>query len=318
MSRTAYVVGFAIASAACAHHVRQDAASGPDGRQAGARIVRVDHGTATLSGIVTYPGGDRVDWAEIALPEHERGTLHLKLTWTPPRPGLQLAFDVYDAENQLVASAANRAGRSAEGQTATTATTATTTTATAATTATTTTTAAIDRATGSYYVRIYAVERGDAGTYRLSVRFRPAPEPAAQPEADVPPPPLLAAVPDPDVPCPTPPDPAVLACRHYGEPSWQDVVPRTRPPVSDLPAPVTTRIVRAQAIGSWVVITIGAGKQQGVTSNWKATVLHGDTDLPLDGGEIELVRIEKSFAVGKSHLTVEQLADHPRVRLTPQ
>jgi hypothetical protein len=54
------------------------------------------------------------------------------------------------------------------------------------------------------YVRIYAVERGDAGTYRLSVTFKPAPEAGAQPAPSVPaeaalpapaPPPLDEATP---------------------------------------------------------------------------------------------------------------------------
>src|SRR5438105_15949519 len=74
----------------CAHNVAQDAASGPDAKQKGAKAMTMENGEAKASGIVTYPGGDRVDWKMLEIPDKQKGGLDIKLSWTPPRPGLQL------------------------------------------------------------------------------------------------------------------------------------------------------------------------------------------------------------------------------------
>src|SRR4051812_30114325 len=80
----------------CAHNVPQDKATGDDGRQKGAKEITLENGEAHVPGIVTYPGGDRIDWKFVQLPDKQVGTLDVKLTWQPPRPGLQLVFDVFD------------------------------------------------------------------------------------------------------------------------------------------------------------------------------------------------------------------------------
>ena len=146
-----------VAVAACAHNVPQDRATGPDGRAKGAQPIALEQGEGTVRGIVTYPGGDRVDWKRIELPEGTRGRLDLQMSWTTPRPGLKVAFDVFDQWNIPVvnASASARAGRMRS--------------------------ATIDRAKGTYHVRIYAPRRGDAGAYTLrprSARKRRRPTPA--------------------------------------------------------------------------------------------------------------------------------------------
>src|SRR5262245_2967679 len=82
--------------AACWQDVAQDGATGNDGKLKGAKEMKLENGEAKAKGIVTYPGGDRIDWKLIELPAGKRGTLDLKLQWVPPRPGLQLAFDVFD------------------------------------------------------------------------------------------------------------------------------------------------------------------------------------------------------------------------------
>ena len=142
------VAGLVLVALSCAHEVRQDAATGHDGKPTGARLIRLDHGRGQLSGIVTYPGGDRVDWALIELPDHQRGTLDLQLAWAPPRPGLQLAFEVFDASNQRVVERTSERARARLRS------------------------ATVDGANGSYHVRIYAVGRGDAGKYRLTAVFK--------------------------------------------------------------------------------------------------------------------------------------------------
>src|SRR5262245_64195004 len=80
--------------AACPKMVPQDEHTGADGKPKGAKKIALENGEGKGRGIVTYPGGDRVDWKLIELPKDKTGTLTLKLSWTPPRPGLDLSFAV--------------------------------------------------------------------------------------------------------------------------------------------------------------------------------------------------------------------------------
>ena len=189
----------AIALPACPKIVKQDSATGPDGKEKGAKpIVLDDSGEGIAKGIVTYPGGDRVDWKSIELPKDQRGTLSLTLTWVPPRPGLQLAFDVFDPNGKQVASA--KGGKRSSKRSRDT---------------------AIDNASGKFFVRIYAVGRGDAGSYTFKANF----EQGVGAVADIPDPPRLPAVPEAEVPCdPTQFDKQNPACKAVCptpmDPSW--------------------------------------------------------------------------------------------------
>src|SRR5437764_781131 len=100
--RVAPFVAFVWLSAGCAHNVGQDEHSGADAKEKGAKVITLENGEGKAKGIVTYPGGDRVDWKVVDLPADKRGKLDVKLTWTPPRPGLQLAFEVFDEWNTPV------------------------------------------------------------------------------------------------------------------------------------------------------------------------------------------------------------------------
>src|SRR5690242_17200769 len=88
----------------CARNIGQDAKTSADGKIKGAKAIALDNGEGRAQGIVTYPGGDRADWKMVELPEKKKGQLEIKLSWTPPRPGLQLAFDVFDEFNTPVIS----------------------------------------------------------------------------------------------------------------------------------------------------------------------------------------------------------------------
>ena len=88
------LLGLALFVSACPKNVPQDSASGEDAKPKGAKTITLDNNEAKVTGIVTYPGGDRVDWKVIELPKDATGQLKLKLKWTPPRPGLDLSFDV--------------------------------------------------------------------------------------------------------------------------------------------------------------------------------------------------------------------------------
>ena len=231
-------------------------------------------------------------------------------------------------------------------------------------------TAAIEGAKGKYFVRVYAVGRGDAGKYRLTVDFKEAVAgPAFDPlKLEIPDPPKLAAVPEAEIPCdefqfdaknpacklvcpqtgappgwpackdrcPTPPDVNVPACQATMDcPNPPDrrvkkctapKFPKCADPKNPDPAnpncdnikipPVIGRIIGNNVSGSDVIITIGAGTNSGVQKNWGATVLRGDTDQSLAGGEVMVVRVDKGVTVGKVHLTTDQLTSNSRVRLS--
>ncbi len=334
--------------AACAHNVAQDSASGNDGKIKGAKAMLLENGEAKSSGIVTYPGGDRIDWKMIELPEQKKGSLDLKLSWTPPRPGLQLAFDVFDEWNNVIASSKKSSKKSK----------------------TRSKTLHIDNVKGKYFIRVYAVNRGDAGKYRLAVEFK---EMAAgitfDPlKLDIPEPPKLAAVPEPEVPCdefafdvknpacknicpksgappgwppckdvcptppdinipscqatmpcPNPPDRRVKACKKSQWPKCNLASPDPQNPNCDdaKADPVTTRVLKNEVQGSEVILTIGAGTNQGIAKTWKANVLRGDSDQPLPGGDVTIIRVDKAATIGKVRLTTDQIKANDRVKFSP-
>jgi hypothetical protein len=92
--------------------------------------------------------------------------------------------------------------------------------------------------------------------------------------------------------------------------------------VSTAAAPVATarlvrRIIAVSLQGSTTLITIAAGSNDGVQKNWKVCLLRGDTDEPLPGGEVEVIRVDKAVTIGKIHSTPDGLAGNRRVLLTP-
>lgn len=135
----------AVLGLACRTYVAQDRSTGPDGAITGAEPMVLDGRVAVARGVVSYPGGDRVDWKVVTLPPHTTGTLVVELGWSSPRPHLQLALDVFDEWNHEV----GRSSRRSEGRRS----------------------LRVERAKGRYFVRVYAVGRGDAGNYRLAMTF---------------------------------------------------------------------------------------------------------------------------------------------------
>jgi hypothetical protein len=331
----------------CAHNVPQDKATGPDGKNKGAKALTLENGEAKASGIVTYPGGDRVDWTLIELPEKARGILDVKLQWIPPRPGLQLAFDVFDEYNHQV-TASKKPGRKGSRSRVRT--------------------ASLENAKGKYYIRVYAMGRGDAGKYKLTVEFKEQAGVMAidLTKVEIPEPPKLAAIPEPEATCdeftfdpknpacrtvcptagapagwpackgkcPDPPDPQNPAC-------WDKVCPN--PPTSrakackmkDFPPcdksapdpdnpkcsikanPVTGRVIKTEVQGADTLITIAIGEDQGVSKGWSGRVLRGDSDNPMDGGDVQVIRVGKRETIGKTRLTTDQISANNRVKLSP-
>lgn len=332
----------------CAHVVSQDAATGDDGRAKGAKPITLDNGEGKAKGIVTYPGGDRVDWKVVDLGDKSVGTLSFELKWTPPRPGLQLAFDVFDQYGRPVATSRHGKHRGRVR------------------------TAMVDNAHGKYFVRIYAFRRGDAGKYTMTVDFKEGgntidwstvtgiPDPpklAAVPEADficddtdfdpkkreclsvcpstgAPPnwPGCRGHCPDPPDPtnqacwdkvCPTPPTRQSRACMANTKKYWP-ACPDVNNPDPDNPncdhataPPQTSRIVDISVQGSEVLVTIPIGSEKGVSQSWRGTLLRGDSNDPLPDGDITIIRVAARQTLGKVHVTSDQVNRNLRVRLSP-
>lgn len=332
---------------ACAHNVGQDKATGEDGKTKGARELTLENGEAKASGIVTYPGGDRVDWKVIEVPKDQKGLLDIRLSWTPPRPGLQLAFDVFDEWYHPVLSSKKTSKRRSRGRSKS---------------------GKVLDARGKYYIRVYAVGRGDAGKYKLTVEFKEA---AAKTlfdplKLEIPEPPKLAAVPEPELPCdafdpknpscksvcpefgappgwpackgvcpnppdvnipscqatmpcPNPPDRRVKACKKSQWPKC-DLANKDpqNPNCDDAKAPaVTARVLKNEVHGGELLITIGAGSSSGIEKGWSATVLRGGSEAALPGGDVTIVRIDKQTTIGKVRLTADQIKQNDRVKISP-
>ena len=341
-------LGLAVALlCSCARNVAQDASTGPDGKIKGAKNINLENGEGKAMGVVTYPGGDRIDWKEVDLPDKTVGTLDFKLQWTPPRPGLQLAFDVFDEWNTPIVTSKGIGKRKSRGRVRT---------------------ATVENAKGKYFIRVYAPSRSDAGKYKLTVDFKEGSGPMTVDwtKVEIPDPPKLAALPEVIEPCddtnfdpkknecktfcpqvnappgwpacrgkcPDPPDPNNQAC-------WDKVCPN--PPTSKAKAcklsnfppcdpaakdpdnpkcnikasPVVGRIIGNQVQGSEVLITIGVGSEKGVAKGWTGHVLRGDGDAALDGGEVTVIRVDKRATLGKVHLNIDQLEANGRVKLSP-
>jgi hypothetical protein len=312
-------LGLLLVVAACAHNVPQDKATGPDGKLKGAAPLTFEEGRVRARGIVTYPGGDRVDWKKI---EIEKGTpvrLDLRLSWQAPRPGLQLAMDVFDAWGTPVVNASgSRRGR--------------------------TRTASIDNARGTYFVRIYAPRRGDAGEYKLDAELTHIEDPEGQAKrrhefllrelGDIPDPPKLAGLPDPVAVC-APFDAQNSACASVcpafgAPPGWppcakqerlakekadRELAEKNKPPP---PKPVLARVLLAQTVAASSHVTLGVGSDHApIDTTWMGEVLSTATGKPMAGGSLILIRVGKTQTLAKSLLTIDQLTANPQVRLSP-
>ena len=283
--------------ASCARNVPQHESSGKDFQAKGAKKIQIEEGEGRARDIVTYPGGDRVDWKVVEMPKDAKGTLTIKLLWQPPRPGGDLAFEVFDqyfTRVERVRPSPGTGDRSKQVK--------------------------IKNASGKYYIQVYAPRRVDAGKYILSVRFR---ERAAGPSTDE----LLGMIDDP------PPLPAVVEPKEKtpeeiaAEEAEKARVEEEKrlaaekraqddATYAELNKPVYARITRTQRSGaSGVIITISAGQVRGVDKGWSGVVLAGESKSALPGGEFTIIRVTKQEAVAKVQLSIDQVEANPRVEL---
>ena len=330
---------------ACPKNVPQDLKSGEDAKPKGAKAITLEQGEGKVTGIVTYPGGDRVDWKVIELPANASGQLKLKLKWTPPRPGLDLSFDVLNEWNREVASAKpNKRRNSRKTNKAVT----------------------VENAKGKYFIAVYASERGDAGKYTLTAEFAANAVDTfdwlAIPISD---PPKLPAVPEPLKPCdpkafdaknpacagvcpepadpknpacagicPTPPDENIPACletmpcpnppdvkfKKCTAKNWPPCNPalfdKTNPNcLSYRPPDVLAEITDVQpSTTGGVTITIGAGTAAGVDKGWTGVVLDNNSK-PVRGGGFTVISATKVAAIAKVKLELDAVQG-AKVRLS--
>jgi hypothetical protein len=293
-----------VAAIGCANNVPQDRMTGPDGRVKGAKPIKLEEGEANVTGIVTYPGGDRVDWKVLELPAGKKGRLDFAMKWTTPRPGLQLNFDVFDQWQNPVANAKGSRGRVRD--------------------------TFINDAKGKYFVRVYAKGRGDAGAYRLAVAFKEEEVAKPLPPIEIPDPPRLPDVPG--APCAvfdaSDPECKNVCPAGFAPPNWKacgtDTPPVPPPPPTTItppppppPDPIKARIIKADVQGTDTVIIIPYGKIHRVTPSWTGTVMRGDTAAPLVGGSFKIYRVDEQRSYAKVKLTTDQVNANPIVIIKP-
>ncbi len=333
--------------AACARNVKQDAKTGEDGKSDGAVELTMTNNEVIAKGIVTYPGGDRVDWRTFELPKDQVGTMTVKVVWTPPRPGLDLQVAVLNQWNHVVQETKPLPRRSKKRKKEIT----------------------IENAKGKYFLQIYAPKRGDAGKYSITVTFATAApvdsfdwlkEPIADPPklAAVPPPPVdctptqfdkknpacatVCPMPaDPAWPacagvCPTPPDPAIPSClesmpcpnppdRKFKKCTAADFPPckaamppdeKKKNPNCDryCPPDVIAELTNKVPEGDNTTVTINAGKADGVDKGWSGELLN-DSDQPIRNSKFTVTVVTNQAAVAKVKVPTGSIPEGARVRL---
>ena len=307
----------ALCGTGCPKNVDGGAHSGKDVKYKGAKTIKIeDNEGRSRKDIVTYPGGDRVDWKmfEIGPPQPDdkkkadkdappppadvTGTLKVTLRWKPARPGLDLAFDVYDQYFHRIGRAKPNESGSKRSKKVT----------------------IKDAGAGKYYVQVYASRRMDAGTYRVQVKFQPGdqgPVAAAAGPGDVPDPPTLPALPEAVADSGTPPGGTPPGgTPPGGTPPGGSTTPPPPPPPPP-PASVKAQVVKyVVASAGGLVITVDKGKNQGVEPGWKGSVLNS-SGKPLQGGEFQVTKVRGGEAEGKVSLSVDQIAANKKVLLSP-
>jgi hypothetical protein len=303
LAGTAAAIAWLALATGCPKNVSQTANSGKDYRDKGAKKIELEDGEGKSRDIVTYPGGDRVDWKMFELPEGKKGTLRLKLKWRPPRPGGDLAFDVYNEWFERVERVKPTPGKSDRSKRA-----------------------KIRNASGKYFVMIYAPRRSDAGKYTFTVRFKEGKQiavPTAEELADqIRDPPTLPAVFEPAEPVVKTPE--QIAAEEAEKARIEEEQRKAKEDAdaaaardAELNKPVYAKVRRTQnASGGQVIITMSKGKNQGIARGWNGEVLRGSSDAAMAGGEFTVIRVTPNECVGKVNLSSDQIRANPRVRLT--
>jgi len=296
----------ATASLGCPRNVPQASKSGKDKSYKGAKKIEIEDAgggewTGKAKGTVTYPGGDRVDWKLIEIPPEKKGDLEVNLRYKPPRPGLDLAFDIYDQYGRKRAAArpSPTKKRTRKGETVR------------------------EMEGGKWYVRVYAPRRTDAGDYRLAITFTEARTMIAKVDLDklkgeIPDPPTLPAVVGPKVA--TPEEKAKCAEEFKKcEEAKAKCLADNQALEAGTVRPINGRIIGQQlSADGQVIITIDRGKKDKVDRGWDGKVLQGGAGgSGISGGDFKVISVRDSTCVGKVKLSIDQVNANKTVLLIP-
>jgi hypothetical protein len=319
---------------ACARNVVQDSASGKDAKVKGAKKIKIENDEGRARDIVTYPGGDRVDWKLVELPEGKKGTLDVQVRWQAPRPGLDLAFEVYDQYFQRVGRAKPSPGSGKRSKRA-----------------------KVNGAEGKMYLMVYAPERGDAAKYTVTVRFKERKQGAVMDasaiDKEILDPPVLPAIPEGDATAVAGAAggagaPAGAGVGGAGAPAGAGGMPpggggAPMDPTmgqggqggggmggggmggggqggggATAPAgPINGTIVAQQIQGDFVIITINRGKSSGVGQGWKGQILQSGTKKPLVNGSFTVIKVTERQSISKVKLSLDAINANRDVTLSP-
>lgn len=80
---------------------------------------------------------------------------------------------------------------------------------------------------------------------------------------------------------------------------------------------IETRILAVRVVGNHLELTIGAGEDQGVTTEWRAQLLRERGGKPIVGGQVLLTSVAARHSIGTTSLTFDQIPRTLHVRLDP-
>jgi hypothetical protein len=282
------LMGLAVSMAGCLTNVPQDSKSGADKRPKGAKEVKLDDtGEGVAKDIVTYPGGDRVDWKFFTTTNP--GDVDVDLKWTPARPGLDLSMNIVDANYHMIKRVKpSTTGRPHKSVTL------------------------VALPAGNYFVQVYASTRGDAGAYKLDVTWHQLKGQVAVTADALPMPPNLPAPPQP------PPGASSAASGGPGGSNASSgVASSAASSAAPPPPPKKANIIKMNLSGSSVILVIDKGKAAGIDKNWNGVILVGNSDKPLAGSNFQVYQVTDDESYGKvNKLGIDEIGDNAHVLLT--
>jgi hypothetical protein len=216
-----------------------DAKSGPDGKRVGARSLLPNN---PMTDQVDYAGQDQTDWYMVQLPG-KPGVLTADVSWASATA--DVAIDIFDEAGTQLAASAPSPGAKAK-----------------------TLLAKIEKVPGTYFIRVWAANQGDATTYTLTAKWELPPEPVATPEEPPPPPPVHKK-----------------EKKEKPARAEKDAMPKSE-------SSIQGRIVSAYREGEGLTLQIDKGSSAGIKAGMRGTVLQGSAgEDALDGGDFQVKEV---------------------------
>lgn len=80
---------------------------------------------------------------------------------------------------------------------------------------------------------------------------------------------------------------------------------------------IVGRVVDLEFTASTTIVTVLAGRDQGIEKGWRAKFREGTTTKLLAGGEATIIRIDRRIVILKTSLPPEQVRAHRFVQFDP-